>query len=58
METNLSGGLELGDGSKKDAQNDDRLKAVIPNLGSPDVLGLKLPQILANTVRGEGFREF
>ena len=28
---------------------------VVPNLGSPDVLGL--PEILANTAGGEGFWE-
>ena len=32
-------------------------RAVAPNLGSPDVVGLQLPKILANTANGEGFWE-
>ena len=31
--------------------------AVVPNLGPPDVLGLQLPEILANRSGGEGFWE-
>ena len=30
-------------------------RPVIPNLGSPNVLGLQLPEILASTASGEGF---
>ena len=32
-------------------------KAVAPNLGPPDVLGLQLPEILASRGDGEGFWE-
>ena len=31
---------------------------MVPNLGSPDVLGLELQEILASTPNGEGFWEF
>ena len=31
---------------------------MVRNLGSPDVLGLQLPEILASTTSGEGFWEF
>ena len=31
---------------------------VVTKFGSPDVLGLQLPEILASTASGEGFREF
>ena len=30
-------------------------KAVVPNLASPDVLGLQLPEILASTISGKDF---
>ena len=33
------------------------LRAVVPNLGTPDVLGLQLPEILASRGGGEGFWE-
>ena len=33
------------------------LKPVVPNLGSPDVLGLQPPEILASRGGGEGFWE-
>ena len=39
----------------------DRVKdyrTVVANLGSPDVLGLHPPKILASMVSGEGFWEF
>ena len=29
---------------------------MVPNLGSPDVLGLQLTEILASTASGEGFK--
>ena len=32
-------------------------RAVVPNLGPPDVLGLQLPEILASRGSGEGFWE-
>ena len=32
-------------------------RAVVPNLGPPDVLGLQLPEILASRDGGEGFWE-
>ena len=32
-------------------------RAVVPNLGSPDVLGLQLPEALASTANGKGFWE-
>ena len=32
--------------------------AVALSLGSPNVLGLQLPEILASTASGEGFWEF
>ena len=32
--------------------------AVVPNRESPDILGLKFPEILAGTAGGEGFWEF
>ena len=31
---------------------------MVPNLESPDVLGLQLPEILASTASGEGSWEF
>ena len=30
---------------------------VVPHLGSPDILGLQLPEALASTAIGEGFWE-
>ena len=33
------------------------LRAVVPSLGPPDVLGLQLPEILDNRGGGEGFWE-
>ena len=35
----------------------ETFKAVVPNLGPPDVLRLQLPEILASTGGGEGFWE-
>ena len=32
-------------------------RAVVPNLGPPDVLGLQFPEILASGDGGEGFWE-
>ena len=32
-------------------------RSVVLKLGSPDVLGLQLPEILASTASGEGFWE-
>ena len=34
------------------------ISSVVPTLGSPDVLGLKFPEILAITANGEGFEKF
>ena len=36
----------------------DVYRSVLPNLGSPDVLGLQLPEILAGRGGGEGFWEW
>ena len=33
-------------------------RPVLPSLGSPDVLGLQLPEILACVANGEGSWEF
>ena len=33
------------------------LRAVVPNLDPPDVLGLQAPEILASTTHDEGFWE-
>ena len=36
----------------------DWSRSVVPDLESPDVLGVQLPEILASTFTGEGFCEF
>ena len=42
---------------KKKDINMGHFKAVVPNLGPPDVLGLQLPEVLASSGGGESFWE-
>ena len=35
-----------------------QLRPVVLNLGSPDIFGLQLPEILVSTASGESFWEF
>ena len=51
----LKSGTVWVDGIEREAEWETR--AVVPNLGSPEVLGLQLPEIPASTARGEGFWE-